>query len=181
MPDEHDFLRRWSRRKAAASRAEEVAAQPAAAEEPAATTEPVVVDPDPPAAAAEPPELPDPETLDVESDFKAFMAENVPANLRRAALRRLWRVNPIIGALDSLDDHYVTADFTDAARVVPNLRTVYRVGKEMLAALERMDDALQAEAHLPAATAAPAQIAVDATSDEMVDSGIAAAKPTATT
>ena len=87
------------------------------------------------------PELPEPATLDVGSDFKAFMAENVPGDLRRQALRRLWRVNPIINSLDGLDDYYVTQDFTDAATVVPDLRTVYRVGKGMLDAVIRTDEA----------------------------------------
>ena len=68
------------------------------------------------------------------------MAENVPGDLRRQAFRRLWRVNPIINSLDGLDDYYVTQDFTDAATVVPDLRTAYRVGKGMLDAVIRTDE-----------------------------------------
>ena len=41
-------------------------------------------------------------------------------------------MNPIINSLDGLDDYYVTQDFTDAATVLPDLRTLYRVGKGML-------------------------------------------------
>ena len=133
MPDDTDFLTRWSRRKAAARRAEASEGDEiVAAAEPEAMAEP---------APVEVPELPDPATLDIGSDFKAFMAENVPGDLRRQALRRLWRVNPIINSLDGLDDYYVTQDFTDAATVVPDLRTLYRVGKGMLDAVVRPDEA----------------------------------------
>ena len=133
MPDDTDFLTRWSRRKAAARRAEDPEGDEiVAAAEPEAIAEP---------APVEVPELPDPATLDIGSDFKAFMAENVPGDLRRQALRRLWRVNPIINSLDGLDDYYVTQDFTDAATVVPDLRTLYRVGKGMLDAVVRPDEA----------------------------------------
>ena len=133
MPDDTGFLTRWSRRKAAARRAEDREGDEiVAAAEPEALADPVPV---------EVPELPEPATLDVGSDFKAFMAENVPGDLRRQALRRLWRVNPIINSLDGLDDYYVTQDFTDAATVVPDLRTVYRIGKGMLDAVIRTDEA----------------------------------------
>lgn len=142
MAAEEDFLGRWSRRKAEARRAAGAPPEPSAAEvEPA----PVADLPEPP-----PPELPDPETLDAGSDFRPFLAEGVPTALRRQALRRLWRVNPIINSLDGLDDYYVTQDFTDAATVVPDLKTVYRVGKELVATVRRLDQALP-EAPPPAA------------------------------
>jgi hypothetical protein len=135
MATEEDFLGRWSRRKAEARRAAEAPPEPTATE----------VEPTPAADPPErppPPELPDPETLEADSDFRPFLAEGVPTALRRQALRRLWRVNPIINSLDGLDDYYVTHDFTDAATVVPDLKTVYRVGKEMVAAARRLDEAL---------------------------------------
>lgn len=141
MATEEDFLGRWSRRKAEARRAVEAPPEPVEAEvEPA----PAAAQPEPqqPAEPPEPPELPDPETLDQSSDFRPFLADGVPAALRRQALRRLWRVNPIINSLDGLDDYYVTNDFTDAATVVPDLKTVYRVGKEMVASIRRLDEAL---------------------------------------
>ena len=84
MATEEDFLGRWSRRKAEARRAAETAPEPIAPEiEPAPAIDP----PEPPP----PPELPDPETLDAGSDFRPFLADGVPAALRRQALRRLWR------------------------------------------------------------------------------------------
>lgn len=156
MPDEADFLTRWSRRKAAARREEQteptpvaIAAQPELEPEPAPAPLPV-----------EAPELPDPETLEAGSDFKPFMAENVPGDLRRQALRRLWRVNPIINSMDGLDDYYVTQNFTDAATVVPDLRTLYRVGKGMLDAAGRLEE-MAGEAGRPEQAPAPSRMAED--------------------
>jgi Protein of unknown function (DUF3306) len=85
-----------------------------------------------------PPDLPDVATLDGSSDYRPFMRPGVPKELRREALRKLWRTNPIINSLDGLDDHYVTHDFTDGATVVADLRTAYRVGKGMLDAVEEL-------------------------------------------
>ena len=135
--DDETFLARWSRRKSEA-RLPEPESLPAPG--------PDRIDPPPPdvtdAQDPEPPELPDPATLDADSDYRPFMQAGVPPTLRRDALRKLWRSNPIINSLDGLDDHYVTHDFTDAATVVSDLRTLYRVGKGML---EIVDD-LAAEA-----------------------------------
>ena len=144
MAADEDFLGRWSRRKAAARRP---ADEPDPAEATAAT--PAVPSPPPEAEPDAVPELPDPDTLGANSDFRAFMARGVPTDLRGRALRRLWRVNPIINSLDGLDDYYVTQDFTDAATVVPDLRTVYRVGKGMIDALARPDEPQVAEREPP--------------------------------
>ncbi len=71
--------------------------------------------------------LPDPETLGAGSDFKQFMAPDVPKQLRSLALRRLWRSNPVLANVDGLVDY--GEDFTDAARVVANMQTAYQVGR----------------------------------------------------
>lgn len=75
-------------------------------------------------------DLPDPDSLGEGDDFTAFMAKAVPERLRRRALRRLWLSNPVLANLDELLDY--GEDFTDAATVVENLQTVYRVGKGMV-------------------------------------------------
>ena len=136
VSDEPAFLTRWSQRKAASRQAD----VPPAEQEKLDASPP---EPAPEAVEAQPelPLLPDPATLDADSDFRPFMARGVPAELRRDALRQLWRVNPIINSLDGLDDYYVTQNFTDAATVVPDLRTVYRIGKGMLDAVGRQNDA----------------------------------------
>lgn len=70
--------------------------------------------------------LPPIESLGEGSDFKGFMAKEVPARLRNRALRKLWVSNPVLANLDGLVDY--GEDFTDAAMVVENMATAYRVG-----------------------------------------------------
>ncbi len=74
--------------------------------------------------------LPAVESLEKDSDFSVFMHEKVPDALRRRALRRLWRVDPVFAHLDGMNDY--DEDYTDAALVVEGLKTVYQVGKGML-------------------------------------------------
>ncbi len=71
--------------------------------------------------------LPDPDTMKAGDNFSAFMNEAVPDRLRRRALRVLWGSNPVLANLDELVDY--GEDFTDAATVIENMQTVYKVGK----------------------------------------------------
>ncbi|MEO1112107.1 MAG: DUF3306 domain-containing protein [Pseudomonadota bacterium] len=118
----------WSRRKAAVRQAEEAeqireqAAQ--AAQERAALEEKSDED------ILEELGLPDPETLTKEDDFSGFLSAAVPERIRRRALRKLWGLNPVLANLDGLVDY--AEDYTDAATVVDNLQTVYKIGKGML-------------------------------------------------
>ncbi|MEM1428954.1 MAG: DUF3306 domain-containing protein [Pseudomonadota bacterium] len=89
--------------------------------------------------------LEDPDAMEQGDDFSAFLKAEVPERLRRRALRRLWRTNPVLANLDALVDY--GEDFTDAATVVEDLQTAYRVGKGMLAHIERqLKDAEEADA-----------------------------------
>ena len=88
-------------------------------------------------------DLPDPDTLKMGDDFKAFMAQAVPDRIRRRALRTLWRSNPVLANVDMLVDY--GEDFTDKATVVENMQTAYQVGKGMLKHVEEM--ARQAAEH----------------------------------
>jgi ABC-type Na+ efflux pump permease subunit len=88
--------------------------------------------------------LPDPDTLGLGDDFRAFMARTVPDRLRRRALRRLWTSNPTLANLDGLLDY--ADDYTDSAVVVADMKTTYQVGKGMLAHVKEM--ARQAEAEV---------------------------------
>ncbi|UUV07325.1 DUF3306 domain-containing protein [Ruegeria sp. YS9] len=80
--------------------------------------------------------LPDPETLQPGDDVSGFMAKAVPDRLRRRALRRLWRLNPVLANVDGLVDY--GEDYTDAACVIENMQTAYQVGKGMLAHIEAL-------------------------------------------
>lgn len=74
-------------------------------------------------------ELPDPETLEEGDDFKVFLTDAVPARIRTRALRRLWRLNPVLANVDGLVDY--GEDFNDASFIVENMQTAYQVGKGM--------------------------------------------------
>jgi hypothetical protein len=154
---EDRFLSRWSRRKAKARSGRAVAEpeRPAPVLPPTVTeasrpsaapaVAPAPDDPLPetapettPESSSEPTEeeleaeaaelgLPPLESLGEGSDFKAFMAKEVPARLRNRALRKLWISNPVLANLDGLVDY--GEDFTDAATVVENMTTAYRVGR----------------------------------------------------
>jgi hypothetical protein len=86
------FLSRWSRRKRAV-------VEGRAPEEP---TLPAPVEAKPEAPPAEPEDdfdpnsLPPIDSLTIESDFKAFLHRKVPLELRSAALRRAWSLDPAI-------------------------------------------------------------------------------------
>ena len=93
MSEENEgFLSRWSRRKRAV-------VEGRAPEEP---TLPAPVEAKPEAPPAEPEDdfdlntLPPIDSLTIESDFKAFLHRKVPLELRSAALRRAWSLDPAI-------------------------------------------------------------------------------------
>jgi hypothetical protein len=128
---EKGFARRWSRRKQKAR----VPESPESAEAPDEQALAALPEGAPPAARddgleegpAAPRDLPDIETLDENSDFSAFLQKGVPDVIRRKALRRLWRVNPLVRIVDGLDDY--DEDFTDAAMVVEGMKSLYQAGK----------------------------------------------------
>jgi hypothetical protein len=134
----------WSRRKArvAAEEAAEVKARDAAlmAERDAAAEE--LTD----AEILAELNLPDPDTLEQGADFSAFMARAVPERIRKRALRRLWRSNPVLACVDGLNDY--DGDFTDTGSGI--VATTYQVGKGMLAHVQEMARQAEAEAEAEA-------------------------------
>jgi len=106
MSDE-DFLKRWSRRKRdvakeEASRAPEPDVTAEAADAPA---------PDKTETQFDPATLPPVESITSLSDVTAFLREGVPAELTRAALRRVWTADPAIRDFVGLAEN--AWDFTD--------------------------------------------------------------------
>ncbi len=111
------FLSRWARRKAEVrEEAEPDAAQPEPAEIPGESEE----------EALRRLGLPDPDDLREGDDFTAFLKREVPAALRRRALRRLWRINPALAGLDGLVEYGEDFTGTGASGAV---ETAYRVGR----------------------------------------------------
>jgi hypothetical protein len=112
------FAGRWSRRKHAARAAgsEEVR------EEAAAPDAPAPAEPEPAA------ELPSIDDLDETSDYTPFLAREVPVELRRQALRKLWRSSPALANLDGLNDYDLDFKGLGAGKLV---RTVFEAGKAL--------------------------------------------------
>jgi hypothetical protein len=101
MSEAEGFLGRWSRlkREAAtdAAREEEPSgpAGPSAADQPVADAEPAV----------DLKSLPPIESLTADSDYKPFLAQGVPEELRRLALRKAWTANPQIADFRGFADY----------------------------------------------------------------------------
>lgn len=74
--------------------------------------------------------LPDIESLEEVSDFTPFLREGVPELLKRQALRRLWRVNPVFAEIDGLAEY--AEDYTDATSMLVEVKTAYKVGRGYL-------------------------------------------------
>ncbi|WP_420584244.1 DUF3306 domain-containing protein [Ruegeria sp.] len=139
MNQPRDF---WSRRKAAVQA--EAEAEIVAAEEQIIAAQQAELEEKSDAEILAEFNLPDPDQLQAGDDVSGFMAKAVPDRLRRRALRRLWRLNPILANVDGLVDY--GEDYTDAACVIENLQTAYQVGKGMLAHVEALAAEVDEEA-----------------------------------
>jgi len=84
-------------------------------------------------------DLPDPETIEDEAGLDRFFQGDMPERLRRLALRRVWRLNPLFRFADEMVEY--GEDYTDAATVVDGLQTAYQVGKGYLQkAKDKLDE-----------------------------------------
>ena len=171
MTDEPEFLRRWARRKRAAGKPSEPDPVPGDdGQGPSADSGKVAAvgenpdSADSPTAEPEALDLPDIDSLTAESDFTPFMKPGVPEALKNRALRKLWRINPVFGRLDGLNDY--DGDFTDAASVVKDLKTLYKVGRGFLpepkeVAAETGPEEMQSGDPQPDSGATPREAAAD--------------------
>ncbi len=156
MTETRDF---WSRRKAAVQA--EAEAEALAAENEIVAAQHAELEEKSDAEILAEFDLPDPDTLQAGDDVSGFMARAVPDRLRRRALRRLWRLNPVLANVDGLVDY--GEDYTDAACVIENIQTAYQVGKGMLAHVEALaaeaapeENATEPETEEPEAVEEPA-------------------------
>lgn len=119
MNDPENFVARWSRLKrdtvkekteaeAAQSRAQP-AETTAVVEQGAQATSPEAGQP--PEPAFDPATLPPIESITAESDIRAFLQSGVPADLTKAALRRVWTTDPAIRDFIGIAENQW--DFTD--------------------------------------------------------------------
>ena len=123
---------------------------------------------DPEGAAPGAPEVPSIESLNEDSDYSVFMKEGVPEDLRRLALRKLWRLSP--GVRDGLDDY--DDDYTIAEMVSEAISGADQVGREPSDADDEAAAAETTEDRAPARAKeaeAEAEEKTDAVRDSVVD------------
>lgn len=133
--NEDAFMSRWARRKNAAATGapepelaelEEQAAQQAV-EEQAEQDAAAVAEAERMAENRAAAEAVDLETVDEATDFKIFMKEGVPTALRQMALKKLWRIHPIFGVLDGLNDY--DHDYNVIDTVLTKFESAWKIGK----------------------------------------------------
>ena len=138
MAEEDDrgegFLSRWSRRKrlVEVDPPEPEAPAEAGALEPAVEPEPEVVDEELEAnrLAAEAIDI---DSLGKDDDFTVFLKRGVPELLRRTALRKMWRTDPVFANVDGLNDY--DQDFRNPAHSV--YKSLWQVGRGFLSQEEQ--------------------------------------------
>ncbi len=137
---EERFLSRWARRKNAAQAG--VAEDREEAEASRAAIAPRDADNGPPTDTM-PEEGPEPdeeaeanrqaaeavdlETIGVDTDMSVFFRKGVPGALKTAAMRQLWRSDPVFACIDGLNDY--DTDFTGAGEAAREVITRWQVGK----------------------------------------------------
>jgi Protein of unknown function (DUF3306) len=147
MSEAEGFLGRWSRLK------REAATDGAREEDPSGPESPSAADQ--PAAGAEPAvdleALPPIESLTAESDYKPFLAQGVPEELRRLALRKAWTTNPQIANFRGFADYDWDCNAPGYGQLLP-IDDIKRLCDAVLRpAKEEKEDAVEA----PAADAEP--------------------------
>ena len=157
MAEEHSgFLGRWARRKTDALQGkpldEPAAPTKAAPLSAAAAVSPAALKPDqahlsaPAASPAEQPEkllsLDDVRALTQDSDFKPFMARNVGADVRNAAMKKLF-TDPHYNVMDGLDIYISDYSIADP---IPESMLRQMVGAKLLKIFDEPDDDEQKQA-----------------------------------
>jgi hypothetical protein len=74
-------------------------------------------------------DLPDIETLNKDSDFTPFLNVNVPDQLRRLALKKLWASDPAFASLDGLNDY--DEDYSALGMIAEKVSSVFKLGEGM--------------------------------------------------
>ena len=115
-------------------------------------------------------DLPDIETLNESSDYTPFLKDGVPEKLKRLALKKLWKSNPVFGIIDGLDDY--DEDYSAIGIVAQEIFTNYKPGKGMVdpdEAEEEIDEAVKAEGEVEPEKEARDLGEMEADGDEVTD------------
>ena len=137
-PEANSFLERWSQRKAKSRQDEldnpvdeDVSAlaetEADAGEETEETSEEQGLSD---SELCERYELPHPEECTDPEELDGFFSRPLPDRLKQLAMRRMWRINPLFKFADEMVEY--GENYTDAATVIPDMQTAYKVGKGYL-------------------------------------------------
>jgi hypothetical protein len=168
------FLQRWSKRKAAVKNENPALADDeslddqnqalAAEEKPEASLEAAEDDLTDEDLCAKY-ELTHPDQCDDPEQLDDFFNRPLPDRLKQLAMRRMWRLNPLFRFADEMVEY--GENYTDAATVLPDMQSAYKVGKgyfdKLMAEKAEAEDAV-------AEDAADEDNAEDAVNDEASDS-----------
>jgi len=88
------------------------------------------------------------DTIDEESDLSLFLKEGVPEVLKKAALAKLWRSNPVFANVDGLVDY--DDNFADPNLIMKTFTSAYQVGRGYLKEVledtdEQVDEMVQTD------------------------------------
>ncbi|NUB21648.1 DUF3306 domain-containing protein [Azospirillum formosense] len=126
---------RWSRLKRQPVAPAPEPVEPLPEEPPAQLPVEATIEPEAAPEADDPLEdLPPVEELTLESDFTPFLRAEVPDDLHRQALRKLWTSDPVFANDDGLKDY--ADDYASLFTGSSPVKTLYRVGKGFLDAAE---------------------------------------------
>lgn len=114
-----------------------------------------------------PEDLPDPDTLDKDSDFTAFLGDGVPEAIKRKALSVLWRSDPILANLDGLNDY--DEDYSLGGGICEAVSSAYRAGKGYLEDESPSENEVDAE--VPVGASETGDVAENRESGDAVSAG----------
>jgi hypothetical protein len=176
MMTEEDFLTRWSRRKRTSAEDAKAVPAPIRADTLPNSAEQVIANAEP---AFDPATLPPIDSITAVSDISAFLQKGVPAELTRAALRRVWTADPAIRDFVGLAEN--AWDFTDP-NAMPGfgpLEASDEVRRMIADLVDRIGEA--AKSSVPEAEAEPVQIAENSSDSNLLDTPAATAELSAET
>jgi len=154
---EGGFLQRWSKRKAAIKNENPALADNeslddqnqalAAEEKPEASLEAAEDDLTDEDLCAKY-ELTHPDQCDDPEQLDDFFNRPLPDRLKQLAMRRMWRLNPLFRFADEMVEY--GENYTDAATVLPDMQSAYKVGKgyfdKLMAEKAEAEDAVAEDA-----------------------------------
>ncbi len=103
------------------------------------------------------------DSLDENSDYSPFFKNGVPRALKSAALRQLWRSNPVFANIDGLNDY--DEDFTIPKTPMGAIRTAWKFGRGFIAE----DDVVDEDGIVPEPKAVEAGTGGDGTATDALE------------